>query len=239
MSYNLREDFDRYFEFNCSPSKRTIYMGSITPEMESGEGESGTDCQMAEYFVKAITHLDNTSKKPKPIIIHMNNLGGDWYHGMAMFDAIRMCRSHVYMVGWGYVCSMGSIIFQAADSRIIAPHSVMMIHDGTETLASTCKGVEAWAKQAKKTRYFMYDIYLQRIKQRKSRTTLTQIEKLCSHDTIYNAHEAVDMGLADWVMESLNDPYEYYATETPESKYTPKTKTGKHEKPEESEEYDE
>jgi len=218
MAYN-KEDVDRWFDYNYLPSKRLIYVGSHTAETIADGEESGTDCHMAEFFLKAITHLGKISQQP--IIIHMNNLGGSWYHGMSMYDAIRASKSHVYGICWGYAMSMGSIIIQACDSRIVAPHCTFMIHDGFEALNGTCKSVEAWAKFATKLRQRMYEIYFSRMKPAKPRITLKKIEELCSHDTIFTAKEAVDHGLADWVLGSLDDPYRYYATDTQNAKWKP------------------
>lgn len=227
MANYIKEDIDRWFDYSYLSSKRMIHVGSHDAEMESGEGESGTDCQMSEFFLKAITHLNRISKQP--IVVHMNNLGGDWYHGMSMYDAIRASTAHVYGICWGYAMSMGSIIIQACDSRIIAPNCTLMIHDGTEKLSGTCKSVEAWAKFATKLRQQMYEIYFSRMKSAKPRITIKKIEELCSHDTIFTAEEAVNQGLADWVLESLEDPYKYYATEQQNSKWQSGMKPGKHE----------
>ena len=231
MPYS-KDDVDRWFDYSYLPSKRMIHVGSLTPEMMDG-GESGTDCQMSEFFIKAITHLNSISNQP--IVVHMNNLGGDWYHGMSVYDAIRACKAHVYGVCWGNATSMGSIIVQACDSRIVAPHCTFMIHDGFEAIDGTCRSVEAWAKYGVKVRQRMYEIYLSRMKAAKPRTTIKKVEELCSHDTIYTAEEAVKQGLADWVLADLNDPYKYYATETPYSKWQPAMKLGKHEVEEEEE----
>ncbi|KKN91112.1 hypothetical protein LCGC14_0219770 [marine sediment metagenome] len=231
MSNYSREDIDRWFDFSYLPSQRMIHVGSHDAEMMDGEGESGTDCQMAEFFIKAITHLNRISSKP--IFVHMNNLGGDWFHGMAVYDAIRASIAHVYGICWGYAMSMGSIIIQACDSRIVAPHCTFMIHDGFDNLSGTCKSVEAWAKFATKSRQQMYEIYLGRMKAAKPRITIGKIEELCSHDTIFTAEDAVRQGLADWILATLDDPYKYYATETPTSKWQPTMKLGKHEVEEE------
>lgn len=232
MAY-IKEDIDRYFDYNYSPSQRLIYIGSHTAETNEGDGESGVDCKMSEFCIKAITHLNLISNKP--IIIHMNNLGGSWYHGMAIYDAIRASIAHIYGLCWGQAFSMGSIIIQACDSRIVAPHCTFMIHDGNDNISGTCKSVEAWAKYTTKLRKRMYEIYFSRIKSAKPRFTLKKVEELCSHDTIFTADEAVNYGLIDWVMETLEDPYKYYATDTQNAKWQSGMKLGKHEA-EESEE---
>jgi ATP-dependent Clp endopeptidase proteolytic subunit ClpP len=233
MANYIKEDIDRWFDYSYLSPKRIIYVGSHDAETASGMGESGTDCQMSEFFIKAIIHLNLISSHP--IIVHMNNLGGDWYHGMAMYDAIRASRSHIYGICWGHAMSMGSIIIQGCDSRIVAPHCTFMIHDGFEGLSGTCKAVEAWAKETTKTRKRMYEIYLSRMKSAKPRITLQRIEELCSHDTIFTSEEAVNHGLADWVLETIDDPYRYYATDTQNAKWQPKMKLGKHEVDEEKE----
>ncbi len=230
MAY-IKEDIDRWFEYNYLPSKRMIYVGSHDPGIESGEGESGTDCQMSEFFIKAITHLNLISNKP--IVVHMNNLGGSWDHGMAMYDVIRASTAHIYGICWGLAMSMGSIIIQACDTRIAAPHCTFMIHDGFEDLSGTCRSVEAWAKYVTKTRERMYEIYFSRMKAAKPRITILKIKELCSHDTIYVANDAVDQGLVDWVLETLQDPYKFHATDTPNAKWQSGMKLGKHESEEE------
>lgn len=224
MAYT-KEDIERWFDYSYLPSKRLIYVGSHTAETESGEGESGTDCHMAEFFIKAILHSNQISNKP--IIVHMNNIGGDWHSGMIMYDAIRASTAHVCGVCWGHAMSMGSIIIQACDSRIVAPHCTFMIHDGFEELAGTCKSVEAWSKYITKLRKKMYEIYFSRMKPAKPRITMQKIEELCSHDTIYTADEAVNQGLADWVLETLEDTSKFYATNNQEVKWQPGMKLHK------------
>lgn len=228
----IKEDIDRWFDYSYLASKRMIHVGSHDAEMIHDTGESGTDCQMSEFFLKAIVHLNRISNI-QPIVLHMNNLGGDWYHGMAMYDAIRASTAHVYGICWGHAMSMGSIIIQACDSRIVAPHCTFMIHDGNEGIHGTCKAVEAWAKYTTKLRREMYEIYFSRMKPAKNRITIKKIEELCSHDTIYTADEAVNQGLADWVLENMEDPYKYYATDTQNAKWQPAMKLGKHEVTEE------
>jgi len=199
MSRYPREDLDKYFEYGCYPPSRMIYLGSRSYTNDSEE--SGTDFQMSDHFIKAITYLD--SRSSDPIYIHMNNLGGDWYHGMAIYDAIVSSRCHVTITAWGQAMSMGSIILQAADLRILSPNAIMMIHDGFESINGSSKTAENWAKESKKSRYKMYEIYQDKMKKKLPKITIKKIEKLCSHDTIYSAQQAVDIGLADSVLDKM------------------------------------
>lgn len=201
MTRSSREDLDRYFEYGCLAPKRTIYLGSCG--YTDSEQESGTDFQMAGNFIKSMTYLNQLANKP--ITIHMNNIGGDWYHGMAIYDAIKTSMSYVTVVVWGSAMSMGSIILQAADLRLMTPNSVSMIHDGTESIHGSCKMVEKWIEESKKNRINMYEIYLEKMIKKDPSMTIRKIEKLCSYDKIYSAQETVDVGLADKIMENIDE----------------------------------
>lgn len=200
MPRHAKEDLDRYFDYNIFPPKRLLFLGSRS---DSDGEESGVNYEMFNHLLKGITYLDSVNARP--ITIHLNTMGGDWYHGMAMFRAIRACRSYVRIVVWGYACSMGSVILQAADSRIIAQSCILMIHDGSDEIVGDARSVERWGEQSKKNRQEMYRVYLDRIREKHPNTTLKRIENLCSHDTIYSAEEAVEMGLADQILESLEE----------------------------------
>ncbi len=200
MPRYTKEDLDRYFDYNIFPPKRILYIGSHS-DLE-GE-ESGVNYEMFECFLKGLTYLDSIADNP--IIIHMNTAGGDWYHGMAMFRAIRACRSHVTIIAWGYACSMGSIILQAADTRIIVKDCVVMIHDGSDGMHGDTKSFEAWGKQSERIRKDMYRIYLERMKASDPKVTIKKVEDMCSHDRIFTPEEAVSIGLADWTMDTFED----------------------------------
>ena len=201
MSRYSREDIDRYFEHGIFAPKRLIYVGSS--QSDDTNGESGTDYLMSEKAIKAITYLDTVSDKPIAII--MNNLGGDVYHGMAIYDAIVSCRCYVTIIAVGHCCSMGSIILQAADLRVISPNCVFMIHDGTDRIEGHSKNVEEWAKESAKLRNKMYSIYREKMIKNNPSITIKQVEKLCTIDKIYTPTETVSIGLADELMKDMNN----------------------------------
>lgn len=226
MAKHYKEDIDRYFDYSCYAPARYLHLGSIRAGDAEYDGwESGTDTEMAEYLIKGITYLESVSKKP--IVIYANNLGGDWYHGMAIYDIIRASKCHITMVALGNAMSMGSIILQAADTRIISPHCVFMIHVGTEELHGHTNNVQRWAEQIPIQKRKMYEIYKERMKAQNPKITIKQIEKLCDFDTIYNAHQAVELGFADWVLEDMGEINRYFATDNA-GKWTPAEPTGKH-----------
>lgn len=192
MSKIVRESIDRFFDYGLHVETRTIYMGSEDYDLFEG-GETGTDHKMSERIVKAIHILGATPDKPIKII--MNNLGGDWYHGMAIYDAIKSCPCHVTIEVMGYAMSMGSIILQAADDRIMHPNATIMIHDGYDGFVGHSKNFEAWAEQSKKLRQKMYQIYSDKTGKEKK-----YWEKKCTIDFIMDADQALQEGLVDSII---------------------------------------
>ncbi len=198
------DDIDKFFDYDISIPTRTMYMGSIETELEGDE--SGTDSAMAERTIKCLHILEHdeaaAEQGEKPITIIMNNIGGDVFHGLAIYDAIKFCKNHVDIKVFGHAMSMGSIILQAADRRIMAPNSRMMIHYGTWDITSESKLVrEAWAAEGHKVDKWMEDLYLSKLREKNKSFRRDKLKTWLHRDQIFNAHEAVSLGLADEVLE--------------------------------------
>jgi len=196
MSARKTDDIDKFFEYGIDVNTRTLFMGSMETDMDGDE--SGTDASMAEYVIKGLHILDNYSKsEDKPITILMNNLGGYVTHGMAIYDAIRACQNHVTIVVLGQAMSMGGIILQAADKRVMAPNAKLMIHYGYDGFAGHGPTAYKHAENSKKYDMWMEDMLWAKIKEQKPKFTKRKLKEWLMADTFFNATEAVEYGLAD------------------------------------------
>ena len=194
------DDFDKFHDYGCLIPERKILFSSTY--YIDGYGEAGVEFDSAQRTIKNLLFLDIRSDEP--ITIYWNSPGGEWPHGMAIYDVIKGCRSHVTMIGLGMVRSMGTIVMQACDERILTSNCDFMIHDGTEELGGTPKTVESWARYSKLTRDKMYKIYRDEIIKKHPKFTLAKVEEMCSHDCIMTPSFAVDLGLADKVVGEIN-----------------------------------
>lgn len=194
MAKFTRDDVDKFFDYGIDLAHRTIFMGSVT--IEEGE-DSGVDAHMAERVIKALHILD---QKNEPITIIMNNPGGDYYHGMAIYDAIKACQSEVTIKVFGMAMSMGAFILQAADHRLMAPNSRFMIHYGYDSLNGHSKNVEKWAEESKKLSALGEDILLEKIQEKHPTFKREQLKAMLDPDTILSAQETVNLGLADDIL---------------------------------------
>ena len=191
-------DIEFFQDYGLLTEKRIVYLSSMTFD---GDEEGGVEFVSGSVLIKNLLYLDSLCDSPIKIII--NTPGGSWSHGMAIFDMIKSLRSPVEMLGIGQVMSMGTIILQAGVKRYLTPNTTFMIHDGSTTLNGSVKTVQAWVKNEEKVLHNMYSIYLSQIKKKHPKFTFKQVEDMCSTDCIMSAREAVDLGLADGIVEKM------------------------------------
>lgn len=193
----MTDDMDKFFQYGVCPSTRTVYMGS----MEGGDAESGVDAKMAEFVIKGLHLLDNLDygSHEIPITILQDNPGGCFYHGIAIYDAIMVCRTPVVVVSLGHVMSMGAIIFQAATMRLMSPNATMMIHYGESFYAGGHQSVQRFAKEDQRTASWMEDIFLSKIREKHPDFKKKTLEEWLKADMFITAEEAVKWNLADGI----------------------------------------
>lgn len=183
-----------FHETGLSLPTRTIYMGSEWVDTDGGEG--GTDAKMAERFIKNMHTLEQVDGKPITVI--MNNLGGDEYHGCAMYDTILQSPCKVSIVVRGHAMSMGSIILQAASGdRVMGPSATQMIHYGTWGAVGHAKDVQKHARESLRWDLWMEDLYLRRIRQKHPKFPLARLRRLLRFDTYLSPEQSIKLGLAD------------------------------------------
>lgn len=191
---NAKDSADHFHDYGIHIPTRTIYIGS--EGSENGD-ENGVDYLMAERAVKNLYLLDSASNEPITVIL--NTLGGDVIHGMSIYDAIKESKSHVTIKATGYVMSMGSLILQSGDSRLLSPSALVMVHHGTEAQEGHVKKVRSWVDFGRRHDKVLNQIYLDKIREKHPNFSLAKLDKLLDFDTILFASEAVELGLADGI----------------------------------------
>lgn len=193
-----KDDISAFHDYDLYIPTRTIYMGSL---YITEDGDSGVDAHLAERVIKNLHILDNQSERgDKPITIIMNNPGGDWNHGIAIANAISKCKNHVTIIVYGMAMSMGSIILQMADERIVAQDADIMIHYGEDGFYGHPKTLEKWTDHGKRLNKRMEQIYIERIREKNPKYRISSLRKLLNFDTILSAKEAIELGLADKIL---------------------------------------
>lgn len=212
MNTNDKDLLYDLHNYNANVDTREIFLHNY---YSSDENENpGVEYRMSNTFIKNIRALE--IKSDKPIIIHMQSVGGEWSDGMAIYDAISMCRCHVTMIAYGQAESMSSIIFQAADTRLITPNTYFMSHYGSTNAGGSYLDVQNWVKYEKIVCDIMIDIYARSciggkyFIEKYGKDPAMSMEKvkaflyrkLKSGDWYISAEDAVHYGFADSIIDS-------------------------------------
>ena len=146
----------------------------------------------------------------KDISLYINSPGGLVTAGLAIYDTMQFIKPDVQTIVIGQAASMGSFLASAgaAGKRMVLPESRTMIHrvsSGTPGTRGSVHVQELQFEDAKRT----YD-ESQRINRRltelyvKHNTagkTYEEMNETMKFDTFLSAQQAVDMGLADRIVE--------------------------------------
>jgi ATP-dependent protease ClpP protease subunit len=155
-----------------------------------------------DMFEMLAINLHALDSKTGEITIKLKSDGGCVSVARGIYDLIRGCKNHVRIQCYGEVASSATIILQAADTRVMAPNSKLMIHYGYESIPSSIpENVKRTTEEYDKDKKWMEEIYLKKIKEVKPRFTRAQLSAKLKYDTYLNAKEALELGLCDKIGE--------------------------------------
>lgn len=160
------------------------------------------DDYSVKQVINDITVWHSITPPGEPLQLNINSYGGSVTDGFALFDTLRYVAEDggrkIKTVNLGVAASMGGILLQAGDERVITPSSILMIHE-------VSYGVGGSASRHRDT-MDMGDIITERIIEVFSeRSTLSPEEfkvKWDRRDWWLGAAEALSFGFADRVAYS-------------------------------------
>lgn len=183
-------------EFGVSQDYDAIFLEA---SQDSGD-PSGVDWAMATRFQKNLLILMGNSQEAE-ITVHINCPGGYEHHGMAIYDAIRSSRNKIKGIVSSEASSMGSVILQACDDRVVMPNACVMYHAGQSALeAPTQEFRSAYGYQTKLNDQ-IDKIMFDRAKEKQPGLTWDRFEVMVMKGIYLTAQEAVDFGWADRIAE--------------------------------------
>lgn len=152
--------------------------------------------EMTAY--RFIVGLQTMDEEEGVITVVLNTAGGVCEDGFAIYDTIKFARNEVIVIGFGQVASMGSIIMQAGDRRLLSAECDFMIHDMAYTGGNDGMSLQEVNR---------LNHQLQRMQRRGNRILVEasrqpeeQIVKWCEKETTFSAAQAVRAGFADLVL---------------------------------------
>jgi len=186
VSVRRKDDLEMFHEHGIYVAKRhLVLMGEI-------------DEQSVKQVCINLTMLELNGTGP--ITLLLNTPGGSVYDGLALYDTIKACDNEVSIIAAGHIMSMGMVILQAADRRILTPNCRIMMHHGGTGYDGNSADFEAAAADTKALRLRTNKILLKKIEEKKPNYTAQQLNQMLLVDTYMWPEKAVAMGLADEVM---------------------------------------
>jgi ATP-dependent protease ClpP protease subunit len=125
--------------------------------------------------------------------VHIQSCGGDCFDGIAIANAIRDHKGRVTTVVDGIAASIASVIMQAGAERVVAPGSMVMIHDAFGGCVGDASEMSKMSQTLDKVSDNIASIYASRSGYGSPQTWRDAMKT----ETWYTAEEAVAAKLAD------------------------------------------
>ncbi|GAA1987925.1 ATP-dependent Clp protease proteolytic subunit [Isoptericola halotolerans] len=136
------------------------------------------------------------------VALYVNSPGGSVSAGLAVYDTMRLLPNDVVTVGFGFAASMGQFLLTAgtAGKRYALPHTRVMMHQPSAGIGGTAVDIAIQAENLEHTKRLMHELTAQH-----SGRTVEQVTADADRDRWFTAAEALEYGLVDRIVESVDD----------------------------------
>lgn len=137
-----------------------------------------------------------------PITLYVGSPGGHVESGDTIFDLIQFIKPVVRVVGTGWVGSIATHIYLAAEheNRFCLPNTRFLIHQPAGGFGGTASDVEIHAREIVKTRQRINRIIAERTGQ-----PLERIERDTDRDFWMGPEESVEYGIVGRVIQRMDE----------------------------------
>ena len=137
-----------------------------------------------------------------PITMFLGSPGGHVESGDTVFDVIQFIKPPVRIVGTGWVGSIATHIYLAAEkeNRLCLPNTRFLIHQPSAGFGGDAVDIEIHAREIVKTRERINGIISDRTGQ-----PLERVEQDTDRDYWMSAEESLEYGLVGKIVNSIDD----------------------------------
>ena len=138
----------------------------------------------------------------EPVTLFLGSPGGHVESGDTVFDLIRFIKAPVRIVGTGWVGSIATHIYLAAerDNRFALPNTRFLIHQPAGGFGGDAADIEIHAREIVKTRERINQIIAEQTGQ-----PLERVAKDTDRDHWMSVEEAIEYGLVGSVIDTIAD----------------------------------
>ncbi|NJO41903.1 MAG: ATP-dependent Clp endopeptidase proteolytic subunit ClpP [Cyanobacteria bacterium CRU_2_1] len=155
------------------------------------------DADIANTIVAQMLFLEAEDPE-KDIYLYINSPGGSVMAGLGIFDTMNHIRPDVCTICFGLAASMGAFLLSAGakGKRMSLPHSRIMIHQPLGGAQGQATDIEIQAKEILYLKKQLNTAIADHTGQ-----PLDRIEQDTERDFYMSAHEAMEYGLIDQVID--------------------------------------
>ena len=152
---------------------------------------------MANLIVAQLLFLESENPD-KDIHLYINSPGGSVTAGLSIYDTMQFIKPDVSTMCIGQAASMGALLLAGGTKgkRLALPHSRMMIHQPSGGAQGQASDIEIQAQEILNLRH-----QLNQIMAFHTGKSVKVIDEETERDNFMNAHEALEYGLIDKVLE--------------------------------------
>lgn len=153
--------------------------------------------QIANLVVAQLLFLNHEDPE-ETIHMYINSPGGQVYSGLAIYDTMQMITNPISTVAVGATASFGTVLLTAGTKgqRYSLPHATIHMHQPLGGAQGQASDIEIQAKEILRLKDRINQILAVHTGQSKE-----VIERDTERDFYMNAHQAVEYGIVDEVLE--------------------------------------
>ena len=138
----------------------------------------------------------------EPITLYISSPGGHVESGDTIFDMIRYIKPTVRTIGTGWVGSIATHIYLAADkdNRFCLPNTRFLIHQPSGGFGGDASDIEIHAREIVKTRVRINEVIAQATGQ-----TVEKVTEDTSRDCWMSAEESMEYGLVGKIIKTVDE----------------------------------
>jgi ATP-dependent Clp protease protease subunit len=136
------------------------------------------------------------------ISLYINSPGGSVTAGLAIYDTMRLIPNDVSTLAMGFAASMGQFLLSvgARGKRFALPNARIMMHQPSAGIGGTAADIEIQAQNLEFTKKA-----IERITAEHTGQSEETISRDGDRDRWFTAEQALEYGMVDRVVESLED----------------------------------
>jgi len=159
---------------------------------------TGIDDQVANVIVAQLLFLNHEDPE-KEIQMYINSPGGVIYAGLAIYDTMQMISNPISTLAVGVTASFGTVLLTAGTKgrRYALPNATIHMHQPLGGAQGQATDIEIQAKQILRLKTLLNGIMSKHTGQ-----PLDVILRDTDRDFYLDAHQAVEYGLVDQVLDS-------------------------------------